>query len=605
MQTINFEKYEVNKEQRTIVFSCASNAPYQRYDEVKKTYYKQVLVIRDDTVDMSRLNGGAAVVLFNHDTDKLLGIVESAWIVEDKIYVKVRFSANDTLADRVFKDILDGVIKNVSIGYEIRHYTEQKKDGEIYRFIDDFMIFETSIVSIPADQTVGIRAKNNKGKNTMKKRNKKAETEVEISNAETAEETTAEVEQTETAEQPEAAEQSNAEAADIENTEAPAEDEIKRLQAENAALKLRIEELEKDETEADISNTETAEQSNENANNEDAEEIEKIGKDFDIDKDEIKAAIKNNMTVREFKNNIRNSNFTITSKEKHTMKNEFREFLQARDYDKPFMLRDFTGFGGKNAENGAPLIGTETMPLVAALEKRMGVKGFRVLSGLTSNVSIPVQTGRQTISQKSDIRDAASNSNPVFSAKTLTPVKFAGVTRVGKELLVQANDDVIAFVIDSLTKEIGYTLQSYMLGKVESAASNAITYTDSNSFDWADALAFEGYVGGYSLETSFVMSAGARAMLKGIEKAANTAQFICDADNKINGYDVNVSGCVGNDKIYFGDWSHLICGTFGEGLEIVVNPYTYATYGDVEIVASLCADAVVDAPAAFVVASKN
>jgi len=83
-----------------------------------------VLVIRDDTVDMSRLNGGAAVVLFNHDTDKLLGIVESAWIVEDKIYVKVRFSANDTLADRVFKDILDGVIKNVSIGYEIRHYTE-------------------------------------------------------------------------------------------------------------------------------------------------------------------------------------------------------------------------------------------------------------------------------------------------------------------------------------------------------------------------------------------------------------------------------------------------------------------------------------------------
>jgi len=51
----------------------------------------------------------------------------------------------------VFKDILDGVIKNVSIGYEIRHYTEIRKDGEIIRYIDNFMVFEISIVSIPAD----------------------------------------------------------------------------------------------------------------------------------------------------------------------------------------------------------------------------------------------------------------------------------------------------------------------------------------------------------------------------------------------------------------------------------------------------------------------
>ena len=32
--------------------------------------------------------------------------------------------------------------------------------------------------------------------------------------------------------------------------------------------------------------------------------------------------------------------------------------------------------------------------------------------------------------------------------------------------LVQANDDVEAFVIDSLTREISYKIEAYMLGKV-------------------------------------------------------------------------------------------------------------------------------------------
>ena len=593
MQTINFQKFEVDTEQRSIVFSCASNLPYERYDEQQKVFYKEVLVISENAVDMSRLNGGSAVVLFNHDTDKLLGIVQRAWIVEDKIFVKVRFSANDALADRVFRDIIDGVIKNVSIGYEIRHYSEVRKDGEIVRYIDNFMIYETSIVSIPADQTVGIRSKDKK---TMKKRNKKA-IEAEISNAETA----AEVEQTEAEQTAEAtADASNAaEVKDIENTEAAELDEIQKLQAENAALKMRLEELENAEAESNAE-VEPAEETAEETENADKQEIERIGKDFNVSDDEVKAAIKSNMTAREFKTKIRT--FTITNKENKTMntKREFAEFLKARDFDKSFTLRDFNGFGGKTGENGAALIGTETLPLVAALEKRIGVKGYRVLSGLTSNVSIPVQSARNTISI-SELREAASNSNPAFTSATLTPVKFAGATRIGKQLLVQANDDVVAFVIDSLTKEIAYKVENYMLGKVATGAGNTITYSALSAIDYDDVLAFEAKVAGYSLDTAFVMSPACRAALKSIEKAQNTAQFLCDADNKVNGYDVNISGCVDNDNIYFGDWSKLIVGMFGEGLEILVNPYTYSREGDVEVVASLCADAVVEQADAFVI----
>jgi len=93
-------------------------------------------------------------------------------------------------------------------------------------------------------------------------------------------------------------------------------------------------------------------------------------------------------------------------------KREFSEYLSKRDYEKPFTLRDFTGFGGKSGENGESLIGTETIDYISALEKKMGVKGFRTLNNLHYNISIPVQTGRNTVYQTADLRTAATTSNP-------------------------------------------------------------------------------------------------------------------------------------------------------------------------------------------------
>jgi len=72
-------------------------------------------------------------------------------------------------------------------------------------------------------------------------------------------------------------------------------------------------------------------------------------------------------------------------------------------------------------------------------------------------------------------------------------------------------------------------------------------------------------------------------------------------DNEVNGYAFNVSGCVSNDNIYFGDFSKMVVGFFGEGLDILVNPYKYSTEGMIEVTASLCVDAVVTQPDAFAI----
>ena len=587
MEKISFEKFEIDEKNRSITFSCASDLPYERYDDENDRAYKEILVISEEAVDLHRLNGGASL-LWGHDTDDLIGVVDNAYIVENKLFVKVRFSKNDKKADRIWKDILDGLIKNVSVGYAVEHFIEKEVDNELVRYVDRWMPYEVSIVSIPADETIGIRSmKIKKTREAMKP------------------------------EEPEKMDTENKQECPNcpkgEKGDCGIEAENEALKAENEELKARIKEMEENAVD-DAANSEenppenAPETSQENPpenppENPDTEEIKACGDEMGVPKEEQEKAIKAGVTAREFKQIYRNFNINITTKkEKRNMK--FAEYLREGNFNEKYTLnRDFAGFGGQTSEGGAPLIGTETQPLVAALEKVIGVKGFRTISGLTSNISIPVQTTRNVAYQTTHLRDAATTSNPAFTNVMLTPVKISGNTRIGKELIAQANDDVEAFIIDSLTKEIGYKVEDYLLGKVASGATGSVTYSALTAIDWADILAFEASIGGYALEEpAYVMSPAARAALKGIAKAGTFPVFLCE-DNMVNGYKVNVSGCVSNDNIFFGDWSKLLLGIWGNGLEIMVNPYTYAKEGDVEIVASICVDAAVTQGDAFVVGS--
>lgn len=557
MNRIDFNKFQVNQEQQEITFSCCSDKPYQRYQD--GIFYDQILVISEDSVDLTRLNNFAPV-LFNHNPDRLLGTVEKAWIIENKIFVKVKFSKNDDFAVRIYKDILDGVVKNISIGYQILDYQDTKENGKNKRYIKQWMIFETSVVSIPADDSVGIRS--------IK----------EIQTMETEEikkEIPAETEEIQ-------------ESAETEKTE---KTELEQLKEKVAELEAKISEKEIEKTEdQETEKTETEEiQESEETKNEDAEEIEKIGADFEVPEEQIRSAIKEKLTIREFKNKIKSINFNKKEINKMNTKRDFTAFLQKREFGVPFAVRDFNGFGG--ATGGTGLIGSETLPLVEVIKKRLALNGITTLSGLTGNVSVPVQTGRIAV-EKVGMNDAAAGGKPEFKNVTLSPVKFTGNVTIGADLLTQCNDDISAFVMASLLSEISRGVEDYVLGKVAEGAKQAVTYSAINAITWADVLAMEAKLSAFELDNvSFIMSAGARASLKGIEKAQGTAQFICDGENKINGYACGVSGAVANDNIYFADWSKVMLCEWG-GMNVVVDPYSGADSGAVRIVASVGIDAV-------------
>ena len=84
-------------------------------------------------------------------------MVESASIDKDKKGRALARFGNSEFASEVFQDIQDGIRTKVSVGYQIRDMIleSKKEDISTYRVVD-WEPYEISIVSVPADDTVGV-----------------------------------------------------------------------------------------------------------------------------------------------------------------------------------------------------------------------------------------------------------------------------------------------------------------------------------------------------------------------------------------------------------------------------------------------------------------
>lgn len=113
-------------------------------------------------MDLERLNS-IGVVLFNHDRDKVVGKIDRAWIEEGRGYAEITFDSDES-SEKIYQKVQGGTLKGVSVGYVVEDWEEvmpnkQSADG---RFTGPCSIakkwapFEVSIVSVPADPTVGV-----------------------------------------------------------------------------------------------------------------------------------------------------------------------------------------------------------------------------------------------------------------------------------------------------------------------------------------------------------------------------------------------------------------------------------------------------------------
>ena len=136
---------------RRVMMSISSTNP------VEREFGYEVLEHNISSVDMEFLSSGKAPLLLDHDARQQIGVVERSWMDKDKLRAQVRFSKS-AMAEEVYRDVVDGIRGNVSIGYQIQGMTKEEntyKDKPLYR-VSSFKPLEVSMVSIPADSTVGV-----------------------------------------------------------------------------------------------------------------------------------------------------------------------------------------------------------------------------------------------------------------------------------------------------------------------------------------------------------------------------------------------------------------------------------------------------------------
>lgn len=150
----------VDIENRTVELTWTTGAKGRRWSWDIGSYMEE-LEVSDKAVRLDRLNNGAPLlgVHNQYELRAVLAVVERAWLADGEGHALVRFSKRED-ADIVFKDVIDGILRNVSVGYAVHQYqlTEEEDDKlPTYRAID-WEPLEISLVPIGFDDGAKVRS---------------------------------------------------------------------------------------------------------------------------------------------------------------------------------------------------------------------------------------------------------------------------------------------------------------------------------------------------------------------------------------------------------------------------------------------------------------
>ena len=571
-RALTFDRAAINEESRTVELAFASETPYERYWGV------EILDLSAPSVRLGRLTAGGPL-LMDHDSRDHVGVIESVQIGADRVGRAVVRFGKSARADEVFQDVKDGIRQNVSVGYMIHKavLVEQNEEQDTYR-VTDWEPFEVSLVSVPADASVGIG------------RSADAESPIEfiplqekqIMSDINVEEVRAEAvksEQKRTQEIIAMGEQFKAYGAD--GVAAECLRNGKSVEETRAAIMTKI--GTRALPSADIGMT------------------QEEARSFSFVRAINALANPGDRRAQEAAKFEREASDAFATK----MGRAAQGFYVPVEVQKRDLLVGTATAGGNTV--ATQLLATNFIDL---LRNKMAMTGLgaQFLTGLVGQIAIPRQTSGATAYWVAE-NGAPTESQQAFDQVTMTPRTLGAFTDISRKLLLQSSIAVEGFVRNDITTVIALAIDLAAING--SGASNQPTGilntagigsvaggTNGLAPTWAHIIALETAVAVANANIGnmgYLTNAQVRGKLLATEKATNTGAFVWADNNTLRGYKTEVSQQVPSNltkgsasgicsAILFGNWADLIIGQWGS-LDLMVDPYTGSTAGTVRVVA--------------------
>ena len=577
IRSLRIETVTENDSENKLVFSCASPTPYTR--EYEDLIYREVLEISENAIDFTRLVDQRSPLLFEHDMEKQIGVVDRAFIKDEKLYVSVRFSRSK-FAQEILADIRDDIRRNVSIGYIVNDYQMVENENDIPTMIvKNFTIYEVSIVSAPADPFVGV--------NRSLSKEEKMENKENIEEVKTQEDVVVEA---------------------VDETKACKVDETKEVVEET------VEETPVDENVNE--EEQVVEEPIKEEMNDEAEEIRAAG-ELAGEEELAEECIKGKKSLEDFKNLVkskRNINSNKNDKKDIQMKKYFsisKAIRNACSQYKGDVSKDFEtqiiadnkralGIGEEydvvisrralapTATNGQELITGEYLPqeFVPALRPATALSktGYRIIPSTGHSVSFAVVTQGST-AKMYDLDGNLEDGDLKFATKELKPRKAGVCVPIPYSLLLQARPEIDAIVSDDIVKALDELRDNMaLIGTGENNQPVGIAKTVGvNNVPVSSIFTYEGVCDAERLirdsndmsdNLFWVMNSKNYAKFKTTLKDDIAGAEYLMEDGKINGYEAVINNSLDDNTIILGNFDELVITDF-DGLMLKVDDITF------------------------------
>ena len=629
------------KTERVVRCSISSETPYVRYMEDPESgeWVKalEVLGHKPEEIDNTRMRDG--LVIQDTHYGEQIGIMDKPEIKDGKIVGTIRFGHSQKARD-IEADALDGIKRNMSVGYIVNEYkrdgVDEKTGLPIFR-VTNWTPYEASFVNCPADTNIGV----GRQASTTENRNGNHAGTV---NPETTTETTApavgERQNTMklTAEQRQkirelasAAHVSGEEVADI-------------LTSERSFEEIREELLNRREKYLAELAKKPAKPAEESRAVIDEGDKAKIRKQYDFVKvlryfAEMSESKTSNIDIgfeREISDELAKQ--TGRAVQGILLPDFIRSAANVSDggltfgtpaYNTDTSSGGITGIGGagKNLVETLLLSGQFIEALVATLVLR-GELGAEVLSGLVGNISIP-KGGSISGGWISAEGGNAPKKNPTVGQITATPHTYGAYVDITRKLLLQSSVNVQAKVLGWLMYACANGLETAAFQGTGSSGqpTGLCTALNSGATAWSNAPTFDKIIdliaatktaNSYKPSMKFVGNAGVWAKLaktrdfeiltdgadtpKNVAAIGGSVRLLDTATNKIVGRDFVEANLMPSAKLLFGDFTQL-CVCLWSGTDIVIDPYANSISGGLRLVALQDSDILIKRPESFALAT--